>query len=122
MPSASEAPASPFQAVAEGVRVHVRLSPRAARTACAGLVADPAGAVALKIAVPAPPADGQANAALIRFLAREWRLPRRAFTLIAGASGRRKTLLVAGAAEPLMARLTAWSAKTQPRAEETADA
>lgn len=122
MPSASEAQPSPFQAVAGGVRVRVRLNPRAARATCAGLVADPEGRVALKIAVPAPPVDGQANAALIHFLARQWRLPKTAITLIAGASDRQKTLLVAGDDAALMARLSAWSAQSQPQAKETADA
>ncbi|HRW61168.1 MAG TPA: DUF167 domain-containing protein [Defluviicoccus sp.] len=119
MPSASETKASPFRAVEGGVRVRVRLSPRASRARCAGLVADPSGGVALKIAVPAAPVDGAANAALIRFLADSWRLPRTAITLVGGASDRQKTLMIEGAAATLMARLNAWSAAIQAQPQES---
>lgn len=99
--------------------MRVRLSPRASRARCVGLVADPAGGVALKIAVPAAPVDGAANAALIRFLADSWRLPRTAITLVGGASDRQKTLMIEGAAAALMARLNAWSAAIQAQPQES---
>lgn len=121
MPSASEAAASPFRAVTGGVRVRVRLSPRASRARCLGLVADPAGGVALKIAVPAAPVDGAANAALIRFLADCWRLPKTAITLVGGASDRQKTLMVEGAVAPLLAHLDAWRAEVQALPQESSD-
>ena len=121
MPSLSEAPASPFRAVEGGVRVRVRLSPRASRARCLGLVADPAGGVALKIAVPAAPVDGAANAALIRFLADSWRLPKTAITLVAGAADRQKTLMVEGAAAPLLAHLDAWRAEVQALPQESSN-
>lgn len=121
MPSLSEAPASPFRAVAGGVRVRVRLSPRASRARCLGLVADPAGGVALKIAVPAAPVDGAANAALIRFLADSWRLPKTAIALVAGATDRQKTLLVSGSPETLLPQLAAWRAAIEAPAPERAD-
>lgn len=121
MPSASEAAASPFLAVAGGVRVRVRLSPRASRARCLGLIADPAGGVALKIAVPAAPVDGAANAALIRYLADSWRLPKTAITLVAGAGDRQKTLMVKGAAAPLLARLDAWRAELRSLPQENSD-
>jgi hypothetical protein len=121
MPSASEAAASPFRAVEGGVRVRVRLSPRASRARCLGLVADRPSGVALKIAVPAAPVDGAANAALIRFLADSWRLPKTAITLVGGASDRQKTLLVSGSPETLLARLAAWGATLQRTAPERAD-
>jgi uncharacterized protein (TIGR00251 family) len=87
---------APFASVAGGVRVFVRLTPRARREAIEGVVAEPDGRVALKVAVTAPPEDGKANAALVALLGKSWRLPKSSITIVGGATDRRKTLLVAG--------------------------
>lgn len=50
----------------------------------------------LKIAVTAPPVDGEANAAVIELLARRLGISRGDIAVIAGASSRRKTLQIAG--------------------------
>ncbi|TMQ06347.1 MAG: DUF167 domain-containing protein [Deltaproteobacteria bacterium] len=49
----------------------------------------------LKIAVTAPPVDGEANAAVIALLARRLGVARGNITVVAGASSRRKTLRIA---------------------------
>ncbi|HEU4729677.1 MAG TPA: DUF167 domain-containing protein [Kofleriaceae bacterium] len=49
----------------------------------------------LKIAVTAPPVDGEANAAVIELIARRLGIPRGDVVVIAGASSRRKTLQIA---------------------------
>jgi uncharacterized protein (TIGR00251 family) len=49
----------------------------------------------IKIAVTAPPVDGQANAAVIELLARVLGIARSDITVVAGASSRRKTLRIA---------------------------
>lgn len=103
----SERP-SPFAASAEGVRVAVRLTPRAGRTRVEG-VAEDAGGTVVKVAVTEPPEKGRANAALIAALAEEWRLPKSAFTIAAGARARRKTVLVAGDPSALLKRLEGWT-------------
>ena len=64
------------------------------------------GGVALKAAVTAPPEDGKANAALVALLAKAWRVPKSAISVIAGASDRRKTLLVEGDPTLLLGRMT----------------
>lgn len=51
----------------------------------------------LKIAVTAPPVDGEANAAVIELLAKALGVPRRQVEVIAGASSRRKTVRIEGA-------------------------
>jgi uncharacterized protein YggU (UPF0235/DUF167 family) len=99
---------SPFRAVADGVRVRVRLTPRGRRARIDGLAAEPDGSPALKVAVTAAPEAGKANAALIELLAREWRLPRRALALVAGAKDRRKTLHVTGEPAALLRSLEHW--------------
>ena len=51
----------------------------------------------LKVAVTAPPVDGEANAAVIELLAKALGVPRRQVEVIAGASSRRKTVRIEGA-------------------------
>lgn len=51
----------------------------------------------IKIAVTAPPVDGEANAAVIELVAKTFGVPRSAVEVIAGASSRRKTIRVTGA-------------------------
>jgi uncharacterized protein (TIGR00251 family) len=50
----------------------------------------------LKISVTAPPADGEANAAVIELLAKHLGVARGAIEIAAGHTGRRKTLRVHG--------------------------
>jgi len=50
----------------------------------------------LKVAVTAPPVDGEANAAVIEVLAKALGVAKGAVEVIAGASSRRKTVRIAG--------------------------
>jgi uncharacterized protein (TIGR00251 family) len=69
----------------------VLVQPRASRERLGPLCGD-----RLKIAVSAPPVDGEANAAVIALLAKRLGVPKSAVSVVAGASGRRKTVRVAG--------------------------
>jgi hypothetical protein len=61
---------------------------------------------ALVVRLTAPPVEGQANAALVRFLARQLGIPASTMSITRGAKGRDKVLLVAGArADDLRASL-----------------
>lgn len=51
---------------------------------------------ALKLRVAAPPVDGAANEAVVRFLAERLGVPRSAVRVEAGATGRSKVIAVAG--------------------------
>jgi uncharacterized protein (TIGR00251 family) len=53
-------------------------------------------AEAVKIALTAPPVDGKANESLIAFLADTLRLPRARIAIVAGLTGRAKTLRITG--------------------------
>ncbi len=77
--------------VGDAVTFDVLVQPRASR-AQIGPLHD--GRV--KIAVTAPPVDGEANAAVIELVAKSLGIARRAVEVTAGASSRRKTLRVAG--------------------------
>ena len=75
--------------------------PCAARDAIRGLHGD-----AVKIRLRAPPVDGQANRALLRFLGELLDVPARQLTLLSGASGRHKRVLISElSAREIRARL-----------------
>jgi uncharacterized protein (TIGR00251 family) len=76
---------------AHGSVLSVVVAPRAGRSSIERL-AD--GAIQIRVA--APPVDGAANAALLRFLAGVLGLPRSRFEIISGASSRRKRIVIAG--------------------------
>ena len=71
------------------ITVDILVQPRASR-ARIGPMHD--GRV--KIAVTAPPVDGEANAAVIEAIARALGVPRGAVSIVAGQSSRRKTVHV----------------------------
>ena len=96
---------SPIEPVAAGVRIALKVTPKAAR---AGVTTDAAGRAVLKVRVTAAPEGGKANAALIKLLAKAWKLPKGALKVVAGGKDRRKTLLVEGDPAELAPRLTAW--------------
>ena len=101
-PLLTRQPRALFAAVADGVRLAVRLAPKASAERILGLAEEADGGVALKIAVTAAPEAGKANDALLAFLARLLRVPRRDLSLARGASDRRKLVHVAG--DPVLLR------------------
>jgi len=76
---------------ASRARLALYVQPRASRTEVAGVHAGD-----LKIRLAAPPVDGAANAALLVFVADLLGVPRRAVTLVHGATGRRKVVEIEG--------------------------
>lgn len=98
----------PFRRVADGVRVELKVTPRAAHARIGGVADDTDGSQVLKVAVTVPPEDGKANRAVIGLLAREWRVPKSAFAMASGAGARRKSLAITGEPNALLARLNGW--------------
>ncbi len=95
------------QGTKDGTVLTVHVQPKAARTECVGVHGD-----ALKIRVAAPPVEGAANEALIRFLADRCAIPRASIVIQSGAEGRRKRLCLKGiTAEAVTARLMAEGGK-----------
>jgi len=82
---------SPIEATPSGIRLQLRIQPRASRTEVAGLHGE-----LLRIRLAAPPVDGAANEALVRFLAEVLVVPVRAVNVTSGRAGRRKTVTVEG--------------------------
>jgi uncharacterized protein (TIGR00251 family) len=80
-----------IETTSEGARLRLRVLPRAGKDAVQGLHGD-----RLKVRLQAPPVDGKANKALLKFLARALGLPASRLALVSGETGREKTLLVRG--------------------------
>ena len=79
----------------------VRVSPRSSRNLVAGF--DESGALIVR--VTAPPADGAANAAVTRLLAKALGLPPRDVVLISGATSRVKRFEIPLEAAEVVARV-----------------
>lgn len=69
----------------------LRVTPRSSRTEVNGVIDG-----ALRVHVAAPPVNGAANEALLKFLAKRLRVPRCRITVASGESSRLKRVRVAG--------------------------
>jgi len=89
-----------FRVAADGrITLTLHIQPGAKKTETAGLHGD-----ALKIRLAAPPVEGKANEALIKFIAEALKLPKSAVNLKSGQTSRRKVLEVQGATTEAVAR------------------
>lgn len=84
------------------ISLTLHIQPGAKKTEFAGLHGD-----ALKIRLSAPPVDGKANEALIRFIADTLGLAKSAVSLKSGQTSRRKVVEVQGASVASVAGLLA---------------
>jgi uncharacterized protein (TIGR00251 family) len=72
-----------------GIELDISVVPNAKRTEVVGLHDG-----ALRLRLQAPPVDGKANEALVRWLAEQLELSRSAIELVRGHASRRKTVLL----------------------------
>jgi uncharacterized protein (TIGR00251 family) len=91
----------------DGLALSIRVTPRAARSGIKGIERDAAGRMCLAVRVNAPPADGRANAELLKLLARRWRVGNGAVRVVSGAGARQKVVHLAGDPDLLLARIAA---------------
>ena len=82
-------PPGPARWDGAGLILRVQVQPRASHNEFAGIHAG-----ALKVRLTSPPVDGQANAALITFLAEAFGVAKRQVTLLKGETGRAKQLRI----------------------------
>lgn len=91
----------PIEQSADGVRMRLRIQPRASHNEVTGFHGD-----AVKIRLSAPPVDGAANESLVRFLAEQLGVTRSAVRLVSGQSSRLKVVAIHGLrVEEVTARL-----------------
>lgn len=74
----------------------IKLQPGASADRIDGWDTDPSGRAVLKVRVRARPIEGQANDALVKFLAKALDLPKSAVTLARGSQSRLKMVEIAG--------------------------
>jgi len=79
-----------FEERDECIFLCVRVVPRAAQDGIAGVM----GGEALKIRIQAPPVEGKANAYLVKFLSKQWDIPRSNIEILSGETGRNKRLRI----------------------------
>ena len=80
-----------LQRQADSVSILVKVHPKARRDRISGFVGE-----ALKLELTAPPVDGKANEACIRFFADFLKVPRSSVTIAAGLRSRNKVIRVTG--------------------------
>ena len=97
--------ARPWTATADSVVVIVRLTPRGGRDAIDGIEQLSDGRRVLKVRVRAAASEGEANAALMKLIAKTLGVAMRDVSLVAGASARLKHLRITGAGATLAATL-----------------
>ncbi len=81
----------PIRDTAIGATFSIKVHPRAKKDAISGVIGD-----ALKLSLTAPPVEGKANEACIRFFADFLRVPRSSVTIAAGESSRNKVIRISG--------------------------
>lgn len=84
------------------LRIFVKLTPRASRNAVQGIEPDGEGGSRLKVMVTAVPEAGKANAAMVKLLAKVWKIPRSSLTIAAGETSRLKELDFKGEPQPII--------------------
>ena len=101
----------PFAAEAGGVRLAIRVTPRAKHDALNGTTRDAEGRPCLAVRLAAPPVEGAANKALIRFLAGRLAVRSSDIHIRAGETARMKVIFIAGDGSVLLPRLAEWIAR-----------
>lgn len=74
--------------------ISLHVTPKASRNQLIGWVMDADGRPVLKVKIAAPPEDGKANKALLKFLSRQWSVPSSKLELISGEGSRHKRLKI----------------------------
>ena len=99
----------PWRRHGDGIRLAVRLTPRASRDGIDAVVRDAEGRPALQLRLSAPPVEGAANKALVAFVAKSLGLRKADVEIVSGETARQKLLQLSGDAEATLARLEAWA-------------
>jgi uncharacterized protein (TIGR00251 family) len=97
--------ARPWTTTAGGVDLTVRLTPRAVRDGIDGIEQRADGRAVLKVRLRAAPRENEANAALIRFLAKSIGVAPRQVILVGGATARLKRFKIEGDGPAIAAAL-----------------
>ncbi|RYE09374.1 MAG: DUF167 domain-containing protein [Hyphomicrobiales bacterium] len=103
-----------FRPSADGVTVHLRVTPNAGADRIEGAESRDDGTSVLRLRVKAVPDKGKANAAAMALLAAALGLPKSALRLVSGDTARLKTVAISGDPAGLGERLAGLGA-AKPR-------
>ena len=92
---------TPWIVAGDGLVLTVRLTPKGGRDAIDGVAQMADGQAVLKARVSAAPSEGEANAALVKLMARTLGVAARDVTVVSGAASRIKRLKIAGDGQAL---------------------
>lgn len=109
MPASAE---KPWIVSPTGLSLSVRLTPKGGRDAIDGTEVLADGRAVLKARVRAAPTEGEANAALVRLLAKALDVAPRRVSVVAGTTARIKRVMIEGDRAALAAALGAMTEKT----------
>lgn len=88
----SEAAIPPWQQDGNNLLLHLFVQPRASRNRFCGIHDGK-----IKLQLTSPPVDGAANQACCEFLAKQFKVPKTAVSIIAGANSRHKRVRIEAA-------------------------
>lgn len=91
------------------MRVRIRLTPSGHRDGVDGVMVNVDGYGVLKASVTKAPEGGKANQALIKMLAKEWKVAKSTLNVIQGQTSRNKVLLISGDAANLQKHIGDWA-------------
>lgn len=97
----------PWRAGGRGLLVAVKAAPRAKRTEATGIESDSHGRAVLRLRVQAPPVDGAANTAILRWFSGTLGVSQSSVAIASGETARIKQVEVAGDAGALAGKLEA---------------
>ncbi|MDY8108215.1 DUF167 domain-containing protein [Fulvimarina sp. 2208YS6-2-32] len=87
----------PFlQPVEGGMKLFVRVTPKASLDRVGGVSEDGAGRLRLQLKLRAVPEEGRANAALVKLVAKVFGVAKTSVSVVAGHANRSKTVLIEG--------------------------
>ena len=92
----------------DGLVLSIRLTPRASRDAIDGIGCLSDGTAVIQARVRPPPADGAANAAVIKLLAKSLKVRKSAVHIVSGQTARLKQVRVTGDPSVLAEVIDQW--------------
>ncbi len=94
-----------YEKVDKGLKLFLRVTPKASANSMWGVEEVSPGQLALKVTVTAVPEDGKANKAVIQLFAKSLHVSKSSITVLQGESSRLKTLVIEGDPDELIAKI-----------------
>lgn len=88
-----------YRKLNNSIKVHLKIVPNSKKNEISGVILGDFGQEFLKVKIAAAPEDGKANKALIKFLARTWKISQSDIEIASGHAGRNKVVIVKGELE-----------------------